>query len=210
MSRAKDIEKFKKIVSRIQKGDENALNGIFEEYRDPFVYQFLKMFGEDINTATSIYIDALLAFKKNIAENKTPNFTAKFETYLFKIGKNIYLNSKRGKKISLIEYSDRIEEEVQQTIFEEEETQKVIITTEEIIKLENAIILKLDQLKSKCQEILKQTYYNGIKAEELANLMELESKNALYTQRSRCLDILRELVFSDLSESEINKQILEK
>jgi len=190
MTKAQKRIRFKDIVSQLKKGKKRILNEIFKEHRNMFIYTLMKNHEVDEDAATILFTDSLLILQKNAIENRIKTFEASVETYLIGIGSNLFINKKRG-FVKTIGISNEIDEELVEERLKQEEI-------EELIKIIDSNIDKLDE---KCRKLIKYVFHDGLKAEEITELLEIKSIGAFYVQKLRCLKVLRELVFANLIES---------
>jgi len=105
---------------------------------------------------------------------------------LFSIGKyKLYRFNQENQK-NTEDWKNEYREEVSDQLFEEE------INEERMRKINRAF----EQLGKKCKQLLKLFYYRGFDLEEIKNEMNLENKNTVKSQKSRCLSHLRKLTIN--------------
>ena len=81
-------------LSRLQKGDQQEWKRFYEDLRDPFRLFFLKGGTLDADEATALFQQAMVIFhQKVISGSLKPPLKSTLKTYLFGIGKLLFLKN---------------------------------------------------------------------------------------------------------------------
>lgn len=170
------------IISSIRAGSTEAIKTFYLDNKVGFKHFIQKNSQMDQELIEDIYQDAFIALIENIQRGKLDQLNSSLKTYLFSIGKfMMYKKSKNGLWVDdvlwdqLWLYDDSGDTEEQ----------------EELIQL---IQKKFYELSEACQRILKMTYYEGKKAEEILSEGSYSNKDVIKSQKSRCLALLKKLV----------------
>ena len=169
----------------LKKGSNQALEKIYNEYRNAFL-QFAKKYDLDHDILIDIYQDAFIALREHAINGKLDAIKSSVKTYLFSIGKYmIYDQIKKQKKTVSYENSvDYKETSDAPEIFEEPQ-----------LSAEQRLLQKhFKDLGKRCKEMLTLFYYRGLTIDEITENLGYESKNVVKSQKSRCLKSLKELI----------------
>lgn len=139
---------------------------------------------EDI---VDIYQDACVVFWQK-CQSGTLVLTVKPSTFLFGIGRNLLLERMRGggRTVALPDGMDISERTIQDAIQSPEEDMMRSQDTDCLEKI-------FQQLGKTCAVILRLTFYEGKKSEEIAEIAGYASGDVVRQMRKRCMKQLRAL-----------------
>lgn len=128
--------------------------------------------------AEDIFQDGLVALYHNISTGKFKR-TAKAETYLYSICKNLWFQ-----KLRKTRKNDDFSEEMK------------LALDDRSIKTVNTSFLNrvFGELKADCQKILKEFYYHNKSIVELRKSMKMESDQVVKNKKGRCLKYLMNII----------------
>lgn len=174
----------KALVERIKNGDRAALEELYLQQRPAFVNWLKKKFAVSDEVALDVYQETILAVYRNILNNKVNHFSSSMRTYLFAIGRNIWLNRHRKESRELsfaVSIDDAQEEGLQvENITAEayyEQPSELIEAFKKVIK----------EMREPCYSVLKLSFLFDLPAKEIATKLAYKDVNVLYTQKNRCL-----------------------
>lgn len=160
-------------ISALKKGDNDQIADLYNEYKGGFIL-FLKKYGLSDDDLKDIYQDSVIVLIENARKGYLDNLKADLKTYLFSIGKyKVFSHLKKPVNIPELEW------------YKEEEDQD----DESIEKIGEA----LQKLGRRCYEILRLFYYEEKKLDEIKKILDYSSKEVLKSQKSRCVQQLKEL-----------------
>lgn len=170
-------------LSRGGKEGKDAMDTIYRNYD----YQaYLKLYRNEKNISTvesnDILHDAFLIFRDNV-RNKKVNHEVNINTYITSIAKNLIQNEKRKKRNEAIVDENRnqygVEDSVDQYFTRKEMKEK--------------INLLMSKLKPRCQKVLK-LWQQDYSYDEIAEIMELNNRQAAKKQKFNCFRKMMELI----------------
>lgn len=172
-------------LEQLKNGNQKVLDKIYLTYKKEFLF-FAKKYTQDEETIVDVFQDSMIVLYENVRKGKLTSLNSSLKTYLFSIGKyKLYRFNQENQK-NTEDWKNEYREEVSDQLFEEE------INEERMRKINRAF----EQLGKKCKQLLKLFYYRGFDLEEIKNEMNLENKNTVKSQKSRCLSHLRKLTIN--------------
>lgn len=160
-------------VSALKSGDNDGIADLYNEYKSGF-FLFLRKYGLQDDELKDIYQDSFIVLIENARKGYLDNLSADLKTYLFSIGKfKVFKQLKKSADLPEIEW------------YEVEEGQDA----ESLEKLN----MVLPKLSKRCYEILRLFYYEEKKLDEIKKILDYSSKEVLKSQKSRCVQQLKEL-----------------
>lgn len=168
-------------MTLLQKGDQVALEKVYELYRKPFM-EFAKRYMNDPELLEDTYQDAVLALYENAMKGKIKEMNSSIKTYLFAIGKYMVFEQLRKNKqhVPLIV---ELPEDLEWHWYEQESEQESILLLEKY----------LGNLGEKCRQIIELSYYQQKSPEEITKFLRYPNKETLKSQKSRCLQHLKKM-----------------
>lgn len=172
-----------RILFLLKTGDTSVLESIYKTNREPFL-NFAKKFNLPKDDVIDIYQDAIIALRDNAVLGKVETLESTLQTYLFSIGKYmIYRKLKTISKLSVL--TDDVKEISSEFVF---------FDFSEVNMAQRHVNLGFAKLGTKCQEVLKLFYYDGLKLEEIREYLGYDNYNVVKSQKSRCLKSLRLII----------------
>ncbi|MAC93878.1 MAG: RNA polymerase subunit sigma [Flavobacteriales bacterium] len=172
-------------LEQLKEGNQKVLDEIYLRYKNEFI-NFGKKYSQDEETLLDVFQDCMIVLYENVRSSKLTTLNSSLKTYLFSVGKyKLYRFNQESQKKN-VEWSIEHQEETTHQLFEEE------INVERMKLINKAF----EQLGKKCRQLLKLFYYRGFDLEEIKNEMNLENKNTVKSQKSRCLSHLRKLTIN--------------
>lgn len=174
------------LIKHIKAGNDALVDQLYENYRGAFIQWLNQHFKATEHEAIDIFQDAIIIFYRNIISGKVDHLNSSIKTYLFAIGKHLWL--KRFHKKQRTSYI----EELPDISYEGWDT-KIIQTIESAdqrARLERA----LNQLGDKCKQLLVLAYFHQYSTEALQHEFDYNSPDVVRTKKYRCLNQLRKLL----------------
>ena len=174
------------IIERLKAEPERTMVEIYRDHRNGFISWLCKRYSCDEDFAADCFQDAVIVVFNNVRGNKLTVLSSEFKTYLFSIGKNIFLKEKtKSKTVSMSqdwEPHEHIPDAPNEKDFLEEE--------ERINKIARSVMA----LSEPCKSILKYYYYHSLRMDEIANKLNYKSANTVKSQKIRCMKYLEEMI----------------
>ncbi|NOQ71542.1 MAG: sigma-70 family RNA polymerase sigma factor [Crocinitomix sp.] len=176
-----DQEITTRIVDQIRVRDRNTLTSV---YRDayPMVEKYILNNSGSKTEAQDIFQDALYVLIKKTAD-KNFELTAKVSTYLFSVGKNLWLKQLVAHKIDASGLATENEYE--------EQLDEVDITKLKKVKHMQACITKLGE---PCCTIITQFYFLKTPMKRIAEMLHYTNANNAKNQKYKCFMRLKKMV----------------
>jgi RNA polymerase sigma-70 factor (ECF subfamily) len=170
----------------LKNGDQATLGRFYLEGKAAFVKWAEKYFQCRDVEAVDVYQDAVITLYENIAAGKyVYQDSSSIKTYLYAIGKNIFL-----KKLSL---EKKIQDRVVPALSaqtDEDTEQKEALTVENELRYD-AVMQAFSTLKEPCKSLLKYFYYQGLSMKEIAAKLNYKSEQVAKSQKVRCMKTLK-------------------
>lgn len=170
-------------IELLKVGDQKVISDIYMEYRTGFKL-FAKAYPLESNMVLDIYQDAVVALCENARKGLLDNLQCSLKTYLYSIGK--FMIFKKLKTKYPLEYMDDLKLDVPVTyeLYEEEQQQELVQRMREA----------LNRIGEPCKTILMKFYFEEKKLDELLTILNYKNKDVLKSQKSRCLNKLKEML----------------
>jgi RNA polymerase sigma factor (sigma-70 family) len=169
------------LITLLQKGDQRALEHVYELYRKPFL-EFARKYLKDTELIEDTYQDAVLALYENALKGKFKEMNSSIKTYLFAIGKYMIFKHLR-KSNQQISLTVELPEDLEWESYDDESMQEQVILLEKY----------LEKLGEKCRQIIELSYYQQKSPEEITEFLQYPNKETLKSQKSRCLQHLKKM-----------------
>lgn len=170
-------------LQQFKLGKTEAINWLYENYRDEFVMWVLKRHQCTEEEAIDVFQDSVIAFYRNVRLGKIIILQSSIKTYLFGIGKNLLLKRFRAKRLQTVSM-----EKTENVVPNEEEMPYEKLQNMERVKLIRQL---LQRMKEPCRSILKLFYFKKYAMEAIQNAMNYNSLEVVKTQKKRCMKRLR-------------------
>jgi RNA polymerase sigma factor (sigma-70 family) len=168
------------ILDKIRNQDTPTLTAIYIEIY-PMVEKYIIDNSGCSDDARDVFQDAMYLLIKKV-EDVNFQLTSKLSTFLFGIGKNLWLKKLTSKKIDQKEYAHEIK------IAE--------LPIEDFEQLEQTKLMKecIDKLGEPCKTIIIQFYFFKTSMEKIANLMNYTNANNAKNQKYKCFIRLKKMI----------------
>lgn len=170
-------------IELLKKGDQKVISTIYMEYRTGFKL-FANAYPLESTVVLDIYQDAVVALCENAKKGLLDNLQCSLKTYLFSIGK--FMIFKQLKSKSQVEFHENIDPDVP-VVWEAHDEEQA---QEKIQNMKQA----LDKIGEPCKTILSLFYFEEKKLDEILEIMDYKNKDVLKSQKSRCLNKLKEML----------------
>ena len=193
MNEASQIEKNKvQWIEEIKNGDSKALELLYRAYRKEFMVWLCQKMACDSEMALDIFQESVLAFYKNAKMGKLEGFSSSVKTYLFAIGKKIYLYRNRQHKVKLsgLELDDL-------------PIEKLLVSSKDGNSLSDrqALISNLlPKLRPNCKNLLFSFYYEGLRLKEITQKLNYKNVNVAKVMKARCMEALKKMVYQQMKK----------
>jgi RNA polymerase sigma factor (sigma-70 family) len=174
------------LVQALKKGDREALGQFYQEGKAAFIKWGEKYFQCRYVEAVDVYQDAVIILYENIAAGKyVQQKDSSIKTYLYAIGKNIFLKKlNKEKKIQ-----DKVIPELSVQPLEDTEQKEKRMQEDELRY--DAVMQAFSTMKEPCKSILKYFYYQGLSMRDIAARLGYKSEQVVKSQKVRCLKALK-------------------
>ena len=173
----------KEIFERICKGDEKALEQLYQKYYRMMTKLVITNSGTE-EEARDVYQDALIVFWQK-ATSGNLILTSKMSTYIYSICQNLWRKELDRKK----------------RLSNEEKDTPVVPDTES--KEREKILAKcIDQLGETCKKVLMLYYFEEMSMQDIADKLGFANTDTAKTKKYKCKKKLDELVKAQYSEQD--------
>jgi len=171
----------KEIFERICKGDEKALEFLYQKYYRMMTKLVITNSGTE-DEARDVYQDALIVFWQKATSGNLV-LTSKMSTYIYSICQNLWRKELDRKK----------------RLSSEEKDASVTLDTE---SSEREMILAkcIDQLGETCKKVLMFYYFEEMSMQDIADKLGFANTDTAKTKKYKCKKKLDELVKAQYSE----------
>jgi len=165
------------ILARMRKGDETALEYLYQKYYRMMIKLVVSNSGTEYE-AKDIYQEALIVlWQKAVSDNLV--LTSKISTYLYSICQNLWRKELDRKSRLSSETKDKTE----YMQHDREERGRVIREC-------------IEQLGETCQKVLTYYYFDGMSMNDIAEKLNFSSTDTAKTKKYKCKKRLDQLVKS--------------
>lgn len=173
----------KEIFERICKGDEKALEFVYQKYYRMMTKLVITNSGTE-EEARDVYQDALVVFWQK-ATSRNLVLTSKMSTYIYSICQNLWRKELDRKK----------------RLSSEEKDTPVMVDTESEER-ERILAKCIDQLGETCKKVLMFYYFEEMSMQDIADKLGFANTDTAKTKKYKCKKKLDELVKSQYSEQD--------
>jgi len=181
-----DQNELKILKSELQRGNNDYLESVFEEYGPYCISNIMKKFSCAREDAEDILVDSIINFRDKILAGKV--------TYLSNIRNYIYttcVNMKKEKDYYARKQKEKEQEVILYLYSENEETKSY---KEELLQIS---LQAFKELSDSCQRILRYFYIYKLTMEQIADELEYSSANTAKVTKARCYKKWLEIVNKD-------------
>ena len=176
-----DIEISTSVIEKIKQQDYATLQQLYKEAY-PMVRKYVNDNSGNDEDAKDIFQDAMYLFIRKISEESF-QLTSKLSTFIYGIGRNLWLKKLTKKEVDEKAYQHEREMET----LEDEEVDQL-----EQTKFVNRCI---EQLGEPCKTIIVQFYYFQKSMEEIAGMLHYTNANNAKNQKYKCFNRLKKMIF---------------
>lgn len=176
-------------LHRIQRGDETALQALYDRHRTPFVAWALRHFRCTEADAIDIFQDSVIVLYRNIAQGRLTELTSSLKSYLYAIGRNLLLKHIRDHKAHL-------------TTEGLPELEGLAITpSPSLTPLQARAKVAVQRLSEPCRSIVEMVYYRGFSMEVIKERLGYKNETVVRAQKKRCMQYLRKAMENPLDHA---------
>ena len=166
---------------------DTALQAVYQKYREPCLRFLLgRIIQPDqpnrMELARDLYTEALIILVQNVRSGRLTALSARLDTYLNAVAKNLYRKQLRQKRETYLEPGRLPEPLVAPEVGPEEA---------EIVRRE--LHRKMRQLGDRCRLLLVHFYFLGLDWKSIADLLGYKNAASAKTNKSKCMVRLRAL-----------------
>lgn len=178
--------KEQEIIRGIKAGNYSLVDQLYEDYRAAFIQWLKQHFKAPEQEAVDIFQDVIIIVYQNITAGKVDHLKSSLKTYLFAIGKHLWLKRFRIKQqISFLEDLPAVR-------YKGWDLQIIrdLESADQKAELEAALHL----ISDKSKRLLVLAFFHRYSTEALKNEFQYSSADVVRTQKYRCLNRLRALL----------------
>ena len=173
----------KEIFERICKGDEKALEFLYQKYYRMMTKLVITNSGTE-EEARDVYQDALIVFWQKATSGNLV-LTSKMSTYIYSICQNLWRKELDRKK----------------RLSNEEKDTAVLLDTDSAER-EKILAKCIDQLGETCKKVLMLYYFEEMSMQDIADKLGFANTDTAKTKKYKCKKKLDELVKAQYSEQD--------
>lgn len=173
----------KEIFERICKGDEKALEFLYQKYYRMMTKLVITNSGTE-EEARDVYQDALIVFWQKATSGNLV-LTSKMSTYIYSICQNLWRKELDRKK----------------RLSNEEKDTAVLLDTDSSER-ERVLAKCIDQLGETCKKVLMLYYFEEMSMQDIADKLGFANTDTAKTKKYKCKKKLDELVKAQYSEQD--------
>lgn len=173
------------LLTQIRSGNEQTLERLYDQHRGEFIMWLKKTYGSSEEDAIECYQRAFTAFYYNVKDRKVETLSSTVKTYLFGIGKNVFLKKGRDK----FSQSERLDDKeflggADPDIMDHYDMED----KREIVRG------LLDRIGEPCKTVLSLFYLKHYSVEAIAAAMNYKSERIVSKRKSICLTQMRKML----------------
>jgi len=170
------------LIADIKAGKQAVLNDIYKTYRSEFLNWLKNSYNCAENDALDIFQDSIIVVYNNVKSGKLTRLTSSFKTYLFAVGRRIFLNKNQKNKLktnSLEEYPN---------------IDVAVPSANELNERQTAMFELLQKMREPCKSIIYLFYYKNFALESIATKLKYRSDKVVKVQKSRCMKSFKQVL----------------
>lgn len=179
------------IIEKIRNGGQAELGLVYETYREEFLHWVTREFNCSTDDSQDLYQLAILVFYDNIKRGKLEHLVSSVKTYLFGVGKNLVMESRRkAKRNTPLDQERWLNEYVM------EETDDA--PTDQMITIARKALTRLGE---PCRTLIESFYYGKKSMEEITQQLNYKNAETAKNQKCKCMKRLRKLYEEEQSRT---------
>ncbi|MEM7103564.1 MAG: sigma-70 family RNA polymerase sigma factor [Bacteroidota bacterium] len=172
-------------LEQIRMGDQRLLQQLYHEYRENFLAWGAQKFSCPREDAVDVYQKAFTIFYFNIKEGKLTELTSSLKTYLFSIGRNVFLKRFRDKHLKVSDLDDTvIKSQVDYSIMDSYNHRDQADLVRRL----------LNMIGEPCRQLLELLFIKAYSTDAVMHTMELKNEQAVRKRKFLCLKKMRDLI----------------
>ena len=175
------------IIDRINAGDQSALAQVYTDYKSEFVAWLTSRYQCSREEAKELYQVCIVILHDNILKGKLTELKSSLKTYLFAVGKNKFLESKKSES----RFTNDVESsgiEIDTVASWEKEEKEMRLE-----KVESG----MEMLGDPCKTILELFYYHDMTMDDIAEHLAYKNRDTAKNLKYKCLNRLRKIFKSE-------------
>ncbi|WP_075589871.1 RNA polymerase sigma factor [Labilibacter marinus] len=181
----------KEVLNELKTGNKEVIASVYLKYRDEFLFFLKRKYSVNNDIAIEVYHEAFYAFHLNIITGKLQELTSSLKTYLFQIGRNLFLNElNRSKRTDEISFKSEKSETYDH--IDDSNSEKIEVLRKALLELGN-----------KCRALLKLFYFDNMPNELIKDKLNYATVNSVKTQKYKCFNQLKKRVLSDVDKNDL-------
>ena len=169
----------------IRQGNQAVLQRLYNDYRESFLAWGAQHFQCPRGDAVDVYQKAFTIFYFNIKEGKITELTSSLKTYLFSIGRNVFLKRFRDKHLQTADLNESVTDS--QVDFS-------IMDRYHHSDQANLVRRLLNTIGEPCRQLLELLFIKEFSTDAVMHTMELKNEQAVRKRKFLCLKKLRDLI----------------
>lgn len=179
-------------LKRIKAGDSKALELLYRTYRKEFIRWICHQTACDEELALDIFQESVLALYKNAKKGHLDKLKGSIKTYLFAIGRKLFLLQNRNNRIKTADL------EVDKGFLEQ--LKIVPQHAKNLTDRQQMVVELIPRLRMLCQDLLYMFYYEGLSMKEIVERQNYKTVNVAKVMKARCMESLRKMVHQHLKK----------
>ncbi len=177
-------------IEAVKSGDSKALELVYRAYRKPFVNWLTQQTSCNQDMALDVFQESVLALYKNAKSGRLDDLKSGIKTYLFAIGKRVWLYRNRQHKVktSAMEIEDL-------------PVKELIVNPSNLDSMserQQLVSQLLSKMRPSCRSILFSFYYENLRLKEVAEKLNYKSVNVVKAMKGRCMEALKKMVYQHI------------
>ncbi len=186
----------KEYIDEIKSGNDKILNILYASYRSKFFGYFVKTFDIPLADIADIYQDSWVGVWENVQDGKLTslNLNVKLETYLFQVGKYIFLARNRKTK--------NIKKENIEKLNRFSETENIDLDNNQILssKRDDCALMIVRNMSEPCSSILLNFYVEQKSGKQIAMELGYQDADSIKTQKYKCMQKVKNELYTQLKK----------
>jgi len=178
-------------IADIKSGKRDALDKLYTTYRTEFLKWMQHSFSCQEDDALDIFQDSIIVVYEHIKSGKLEVLSSSLKTYLFAVGRRVFLNKNKSKKPKTNNIEDYVHLE------------GALDTNKELNDRQKIMLALLNKLREPCRSIIYLFYYKRYSLEAITETMNYSSTDVVKTQKVRCMKMFKKIVTQKYKKGEI-------